>query len=411
MQILSMPYAPGYHQSRGTIPWQSSQPVFGNSGPGSQPMYPRAMGTPVASSNAYNSQMTYSPSPSSSQYEGVNGSHRLVPMHNLPHVPTYSSQPGHMAAPEFYISQHRNSSGPEITQPCPPRQSIPFEDVQGQSMAGGVPPVGRGNLVPVPDQSVHATADARGGRGAPGACQEAEATTPVASTLARSATHQASNAPTTSAGGMLRDTHVSMTEEVLPVQTRNNPVLLSTDSSKSSPPYTSSQRKALRVEEKSYLKEVKKSIAEGRVPQVRLEQNISGDIVQYKAQFLNALKLAALAIVPDADIDIKNQSKMQEIMKEVRRQFIIEKPLPEGLVAGYLQRLYKRNRAVYHRHWTLHGDSSKPDDCSSAAWSQLVDYWHSMEGNKECERNKANASAKKPAPVSYLHLGPCTGKT
>ena len=163
MQILSMPYAPGYHQSRGTIPWQSSQPVFGNSGPGSQPMYPRAMGTPVASSNAYNSQMTYSPSPSSSQYEGVNGSHRLVPMHNLPHVPTYSSQPGHMAAPEFYISQHRNSSGPEITQPCPPRQSMPFEDVQGQSMAGGVPPVGRGNLVPVPDQSVHATADARGG--------------------------------------------------------------------------------------------------------------------------------------------------------------------------------------------------------------------------------------------------------
>jgi hypothetical protein len=143
------------------------------------------------------------------------------------------------------------------------------------------------------------------------------------------------------------------------------------------------------------------------VPQVRLEQNISGDIVQYKAQFLNALKLAALAIVPDADIDIKNQSTMQEIMKEVRRQFIIEKPLPEGLVEGYLQRLYKRNRAVYHRHWTLHGVESKPDDCSSAAWSQLVDYWQSMEGNKECERNKANASAKKCASVSYVHLDPC----
>jgi hypothetical protein len=48
----------------------------------------------------------------------------------------------------------------------------------------------------------------------------------------------------------------------------------------------------LRVEEKSYLKEVKRSIAEGRVPQVRLKQNNNGDIVQYKAQFLNALKLA-----------------------------------------------------------------------------------------------------------------------
>ena len=132
-----------------------------------------------------------------------------------------------------------------------------------------------------------------------------------------------------------------------------------------------------------------------------MQQNNSGHIVQYKTQFLNALKLAALAIVQDADIDIQNPLTMQEIMKEVRRQFIIEKPLPEGFVGGFLQRLFKRNRAVYHRHWTQHGDDSKPDDCSQAAWSQLVDYWKSMEGNKECERNRTNASAKKKAPVSF----------
>ena len=86
------------------------------------------------------------------------------------------------------------------------------------------------------------------------------------------------------------------------------------------------------------------------------------------------MKLAALALVPNADIDVKNPATMQEIMQEVKRQFIIEKPLPEGMVAVFLHRLYKRNRAVYHRHWTLHGDHSKPDDCPSAAWLQLVDY-------------------------------------
>ena len=188
--------------------------------------------------------------------------------------------------------------------------------------------------------------------------------------------------------------------------TSNSPILLSSNSSKSSPPYTLSQRKQLRVEEKLYLKEVKRSIAEGKVPQVRLQQNNSGNIVQYKAQFLNALKLAALAIVPNADIDTKNPSTMQEIMKEVRRQFTIEKPLPDGMVEGFLQRLYKRNRAVYHRHWILHGDERKPDDCSLAAWSQLVDYWKSKEGNRECERNKTNASSKKKAHVSCLALAP-----
>ena len=251
---------------------------------------------------------------------------------------------------------------------------------------------------------VQATRDARGGRGT--SCPDKDSVTPAPrpSTLGRSTINQTPSAQRQSGGGTLRDQHDSMMEDLTPTQNNNNPPLLSSNTSKSSPPYTSSQRKQLRVEEKSYLKEVKRSIAEGKVPQVCLAQNSSGDIVQYKTQFLNALKLAALAIVPHADIDIKYPSTMQEIMTEVRRQFVIEKPLPEGMVAGFLQRLYKRNRAVYHRHWTLHGDESKPDDCSSAAWSQLIDYWKSREGNKECERNKANASAKKCAPVRFPAL-------
>ena len=66
--------------------------------------------------------------------------------------------------------------------------------------------------------------------------------------------------------------------------------------------------------------------------------------------------------------------------------------------------LYKRNRAVYHAHWTLHGDQSKPDDCATAAWLELVDYWKSMEGSNECERNKANASARKKTTVRPTEL-------
>ena len=223
------------------------------------------------------------------------------------------------------------------------------------------------------------------------------------SSLARRGTHTLSDAHT-SRGGRFCEPHGSRNGPLLGTPTTNSPVVLSSNSSKSSLPYTPSQRKQLRLEEKSYLKEVKRSIAEGRVPQVRLQQNNSGHIVQYKTQFLNALKLAALAIVPNADIDTKNPETMQEIMSEVKRQFIIEKPLPEGMVAGFLQRLFKRIRAVYHRHWALHGDKNKPDDCAPAAWVTLVDYWKSKEGSKECERNKANATAKKGSAVHFLAL-------
>jgi hypothetical protein len=257
---------------------------------------------------------------------------------------------------------------------------------------GIVAPLGQGSSgVP---RTLQSQRDASAGRGA--SVMENESGT---GRHARHALNGIDSTHTSSRGGDLRQQREPTTEQMPVTETSNGTILLSTNSSKSSLPYTLSQRKQSRVEERSYLKEVKRSIAEGRVPQVRLEQNNTGDIVQYKSQFLNALRLAALAIVPHADIDIKNPSTMQEIMEEVKRQFIIEKPLPEGLVAGFLQRLYKRNRAVYHRHWAMHGDHSKPDDCPLAAWLQLVDYWKSPEGSKECERNKANASSKKSAPV------------
>ena len=160
-----------------------------------------------------------------------------------------------------------------------------------------------------------------------------------------------------------------------------------------------SQRKLLRVEQRSYLKEVKSAIAEGRVPQVHLEQNDSGEIVKFKSQFLNAVKLAALAIVPNAFIHFKYPSTMQEIMVEVTRQFVLEKPLPEGMIEGFLQRLYKRNRALYRKHWSRYGDQNKPDDCAPAAWLELVEYWNSREGSKESKRNKRNSLARKGAAV------------
>ena len=279
---------------------------------------------------------------------------------------------------------------------------MPVEAAEGVAVAGAPGAMGQG--ISGQHGETHPARDTEGGRVESNQVRGVETARPAPSTPCRQGVAAVANAHTSSSGGALRDRRHSMKEPSPVKNTNSSPTLLSTTSSKLSPPSTLSQRKQLRVEEKSYLKEVKRSIAEGRVPQVRLQQNNNGDIVQYKAQFLNALKLAALAIVPSADIDIKNPCTMQEIMKEVKRQFIIEKPLPDGMIEGYLQRLYKRNRAMYHRHWLLHGDHSKPDDCSSAAWLQLIDYWKSSEGSRECERNKANASSKKGAAVRYHSL-------
>ena len=386
-----------FHQPERTIPWRDSQPVFGNSGVRSQPLYNPYFGNPNASTNAYNSQLAYSAQPRESQFDATVGNHMLPGVHNMPHGQIFSPQPGYMAAQEYYTSSQFHGLGQEGVLYRPLNHGMPMDGPAGRALPGVVEPTGQGTCGV--QRESHLGFDKSIGRGARTLEKEFE-TTP----RAHQATRPTASAPTPTRGSTLRQQPESTTEHTPVSNTSNVPVLLSTNSSKSPPPYMSSQRKHLRVAEKFYLKEVKRSIAEGRVPQVRLEQNNSGDIVQYKSQFLNALKLAALAIVPHAEIDIKNQSTMQDIMEEVKRQFIIEKPLPEGMVAGFLQRLYKRNRAVYHRHWTVHGDHKKPDDCPLAAWLQLVDYWNSSEGSKECERNKANASAKKGAPVRFHPL-------
>ena len=351
------------------------------------------MGTPVAPSPAYSSQVTYPTQLIENTFDGMSSNHMLLPSHNRPQGAAFGSQVGNMQGQEYYTTQQLQHPGHDPTQRRTRKQALPVEPANGEAVAV------IGSVNPGQRRELHQAHDTAGGRVESNRTRGHESGRQTTTTVGRQVVLPSASAPTSSEGGAHRDQRHS--KETSPVMnTNNSPTLLSTTSSKSSPPSTMSQRKQLRVEEKTYLKEVKRSIAEGRVPQVRLAQNNNGAIVQYKAQFLNALKLAALAIVPNADIDTKNPRIMQEIMKEVKRQFIIDKPLPEGMVGGYLQRLYKRNRAVYHRHWLLHGDHSKPDDCASAAWLQLVDYWKSMEGSKECERNKANASSKKGASVS-----------
>ena len=299
MQMYGMPYSTSFHQLHGTIPWQTAQPGFGTIGGQQQTMYNPRVGTPLAASTAYNNQLSYPTQPREAQFRGTPPNRMLLPLQTHPQGATTTSHPGYMPGIECYTSQPLHGPAHESMQTRPRTIGLPLETTEGQAVV--VPPMGQSNSGV--RRELHVSRDTSGGRG--DSCTEKgpETARPAPSTLERRGSHTPSSAHTSPGGGTLREQLDSGTEQT--PETRNNPLLLSTNSSKSSPPYTLTHRKQLRIEEKSYLREVKRSIAEGRVPQVRLEQNNSGNIVQYKAQFLNALKLAALAIVPNADIDTK----------------------------------------------------------------------------------------------------------
>ena len=385
-----MPPSDGYHQGHSTMPWQTNQPYPGTPGGHWHGFNNPCIGTPVANTDGYDNHRSYTAQFRESQVDAPSNNRMALPYHNMPQGGSFHSQHGYEHGKEYYAAPQMrdmaNAGHLENPHPRDLRQEVNLASPH-------TPAEGRATFPPA--------RDTRAFRGPSSIDRGPHTASPTPTAAVRPAFPSTSGAHRTSGGGSRREPHCSQAEQTHLIQTSNSTAHLRTNTSKSSPPYTLSERKQHRVEERSYLKEVKRSIAEGRVPQVRLQQDNFGDIVQYKAQFLNALKLAALALVPNANIDVKNPSTMQEIMQEVKRQFIIEKPLPEGMVEGYLQRLYKRNRAMYHRHWTVHGDHRKPDDCSSATWLQLIDYWKSSEGSKECERNKANASSKKGDAVRY----------
>ena len=403
MQVFGRRDSEAHHQTQSPVPWQPPHPALGTPSAGGQSSYNPHYGTPNATQSTYPSQSQYPATHPQSRIEGGASTRMPFPHPDTSEGAPFHSQQGYSRGQEQVHSQTEFlGSGRDSTNTRPQPHRMPPECAPRQPELFGEPQLDHARCEGPRD--VHAF---RGARGHRRDCSPDNFPDPARSnqsSLGRRGIHSTPSARTSSGGGTSRGPQSSLKDTTPLAHLNNSPELLRNNSSKSSSPYSLSQRKQLRVEEKSFLKEVKRSIAEGRVPQVRLQQNNSGDVIQYKAQFLNAVKLAALSLVPNAFIDVKNASTMQEIMKEVQRQFIIEKPLPDGMVAGFLQRLYKRNRSMYHRHWTVHGDQSKPDECTPAAWLQLVDYWKSTEGSKECERNKANASAKKGGAIRYSTL-------
>ena len=159
-------------------------------------------------------------------------------------------------------------------------QSLPTTAASQQSGPPRAPPMGPGRYDATSEFLAVRDANMCCGDSSTNPGPEPAIQTP--STMVLRPRHRPSSAHTPSGGGTLREHHEPQREHQPVLPTNNSSKLLHPNSSKSSPPYTLSQRKQLRVEGQSYLKEMKRSIAEDRVPQVHLHQNNSVHVIQYK---------------------------------------------------------------------------------------------------------------------------------
>ena len=278
MQMYNMPCSSSCHQQQNTTHWQTAQPSTGRP----QLQYTPCIGTPVATPNAYTNQVSYPATPRDTQFDGSTSGHMLLPMQNRPQGPTFDSPHSHMPGKEYYTPGHIPSSTYDGHQPCNRSQCMTREAAEGEAAGGIIPTMAQG--ICGSQREPYPSRDTSGGHVESPTVRGAENGRRAPSTPCREVVRPTASAHTSSPGGALRERRRSLKEPSPMVNTNNSPTLLSTTSSLSSPPSTLSQRKQLRVEEKTYLKEVKRSIAEGRVPQVRLQQNNNGDIVQYRTK-------------------------------------------------------------------------------------------------------------------------------
>ena len=144
VRMFGMPYSAAYQQLQSTIPCQSTQSVFGTLGGRGQSMNPPCIGTPIASPNTYNNQLSYPSQPRESQFEGMSSNCMLLPFHNLPQGATFSSQLGFMLGKEYFNSQQLHGSVQNNMQPCTATQCIHAEPAEGQAGPGVDPTLRQG---------------------------------------------------------------------------------------------------------------------------------------------------------------------------------------------------------------------------------------------------------------------------
>jgi hypothetical protein len=122
------------------------------------------------------------------------------------------------------------------------------EPVEGLAAQGVHPPMGQVRCEG--PTKVHVERDSNGGRKIASTYKLQETARAIPSIVVRRVVHSTSSNHTSPGGGTLREQHDTLKEQTPVTHTSNSTILLSTNSSKSSPPYTLSQRKQLIVEKK-----------------------------------------------------------------------------------------------------------------------------------------------------------------
>lgn len=152
-------------------------------------------------------------------------------------------------------------------------------------------------------------------------------------------------------------------------------------------------KKGNRVANAAYFKDVKDSLAGGKLPTI----NVSEGETHLKTRWQAAAKEVAYRFLDLRKEGWKSYSIFEKnrVHKELDAKYRFDPPLDPDTVDKYLAQHLRSARAAWKSHWSQHGDDNRHPNCPEEAWEVLTKWWPTDACREEAARMAARRSKVK----------------
>lgn len=137
------------------------------------------------------------------------------------------------------------------------------------------------------------------------------------------------------------------------------------------------RKRELRKTNNVFTDELRRSLASGGTPVIKLPSNEVGIVTSGKFRWHQAVKAVAYRVLDLTIMNWAHQSKrdVKRFHEELEKEYRFVPELGKHCIEKYLKGHLRSSRAAWKQVWADTGELVKPENCPSEVWEVLVKWW------------------------------------
>ena len=137
------------------------------------------------------------------------------------------------------------------------------------------------------------------------------------------------------------------------------------------------RKRELRKTNNVFTDELRRSLASGGTPVIKLPSNEAGIVTSGKFRWHQAVKAVAYRVLDLTIMNWAHQSKrdVKRFHEELQKEYRFVPELGKHSVEKYLKGHLRSSRAAWKQVWADTGELVKPENCTYEVWEVLVKWW------------------------------------